>query len=222
MSLISGDEMLQKFWEIEESPTVTSTLSPEEKSVVDHFNTHHYRSETGRFVVPLPRKPDAKSIGESRSQAVQRFLSLERSLHSRNQFQEFSAVMNEYFKMEHTERVPDSDLEKPPQDIFYLPMHAVKKEYSTTTKIRAVFDASAKSSTGISLNDTLLVGPTVHPPLVDVLLRFRLHRIALTTDVSRMYRAVELDPPDRDLHRFVWRESPDQPLTDYRMLRVTF
>ena len=90
-------------------------------------------------------------------------------------------------------------------------MHAVRKESiaSTTTKIRAVFDASAKSSTGTSLNDTLLVGPTIHASLIDVLLRFRLYRVALTADVSRMYRAVVLCESDRDFHRFVWRQNPD-------------
>ena len=77
-------------------------------------------------------------------------------------------------------------------------------------------------STGVSLNDTLLVGPTIHPPLVGVLLCFRFHRIALTTDVSRMYRVVELIEDDKDLHRFVWRQDPDKPLQDYRMTRVTF
>ena len=101
-------------------------------------------------------------------------------------------------------------------------MHAVRKESSTTTKVRAVFDASAKSSSGISLNDMLLVGPTVHSSLVDVLLRFRMHRVALTTDVSRMYRAVLLAPSDRDLHRFGWRSSPSRNLQDYRMTRLTF
>ena len=115
--------------------------------------------------------------------------------------------MDEYFQMEHAEQVPEADLEKSQQDVFYLPMHAVRKESSTTTKIRAVFDASAKSSTGVSLNDTLLVGPTIHPPLIDVLIRFRFHRIALTADVSRMYRAVALDKPDQDLHHFVWRNN---------------
>ena len=89
-------------------------------------------------------------------------------------------------------------------------------------KVRAVFDASAKSSNGVSLNDTLLVGPTVRPPLIDVLLRFRLHRVALVTDVSRMYRAVLLTESDKDLHRFVWRRSPKDPLLDYRMTRIHF
>ena len=220
--LISNDDVLRKFWEIEESPTGKPSLTPEERSVVQHFEANHTRTESGRFLVPLPRKPDAKSLGESRSQAVRRFLSLEHSLRCKGQFTEFGAVMEEYVELEHAEIVPTVDLDKSPCDIFYLPMHAVRKESSFTTKIRAVFDASAKSSTGVSLNDTLLVGPTIHPPLIDVLLRFRLHRVALTTDVSRMYRAVMLHESDRDLHRFVWRRNPDEPLQDYRMTRVTF
>ena len=85
-----------------------------------------------------------------------------------------------------------------------------------TTKIRAVFDASAKRSTGISLNDTLLVGPTVHSSLIDVLMQFRLNRIALTTDISKMYRV------NRDLHRLIRRSDPGQPLQDFRMTRITF
>ena len=161
-------------------------------------------------------------MGESRSQAVRRFLSLERSLHAKNQFEDFSTAMEEYFLMKHAELVPAPALEKPPQEVFYLPMHAVRKESSATTKLRIIFDASAKSSSGISLNDTLLVGPTVHPLLTDVLLRFRFHRVALITDVSKMYRAVELTELDRDFHRFVWRKSPKESLQDYHMTRVTF
>lgn len=76
--------------------------------------------------------------------------------------------MDEYFQLDHAEMVPPSDLEKPPDKVFYMPMHAVRKDSSSTTKLRVVFDALAKSSTGISLNDTLLVGHTVHSPLIDV------------------------------------------------------
>ena len=124
--------------------------------------------------------------------------------------------------MNHAELVPSADLERPREEVFYLPMHAVVKESSSTTKIRAVFDASAKSSSGVSLNNQLLIGPTVHSTLVDVLLRFRRHRVALTTDVSRMYRAVLLPEGERDLHRFMWRSHPGETLRDYRMTRVTF
>ncbi len=190
--------------------------------VVQHFSENHYRTDEGRFVVPLPKKPQAKVLGESRSQAVRRFLALERSLRAKGNFKEFDTVIQEHFHLGHAEKIPVLDLHKPLEQVFYLPMHAVRKESSTTTKVRAVFDASAKSSTGVSLNDVLLVGPTIHPSLVDVLLRFRLHRIAITADVSKMYRAIELSQSDKDLHRFVWRRAPEEPLQDFRMTRVTF
>ncbi len=101
-------------------------------------------------------------------------------------------------------------------------MHAVGKEDSSTTKVRVVFDASAKSASCTSLNDLLLVGPTIHPSLVAVLVRFRFHQVALTADVSKMYRGVELVLSDRDSHRFFWRTDKEQPLKDYRMTRLTF
>ena len=202
----SGDDILRMFWEIEENPKDHVNHSPEERIVMRHFEENHSRSETGRFIVPLPKNPHCKQLGESRSQAVRRFHSLERSLYAKGQFHEFATVMSEYFELGHAEPIPPVDLGKPPSETFYLPMHAVRKEHSTTTKVRVVFDASAKSSSGISLNDTLLVGPTIHPSLTDVLLRFHSHRIALTADVSKMYRAIELAPSDRDLHRFVWRK----------------
>ena len=221
-SVMSSDDILRQFWEVEEPPLAIPSLSVEERVVVQHFETNHFRAPDGRFVIPLPKKLNAPAIGESRAQAVRRFVSLERSLTRRGRFTEFDAVMQEYLDLGHAEEVPSADMEKCPGEVFYLPIQAVYKFSSSTTKIRAVFDASAKSTTGVSLNDTLLVGPTVHPPLIDILLRFRSYRVALVTDVSKMYRAVELVPSDRDLHRFVWRHKPGDTLQDYRMTRLTF
>lgn len=218
----SGDNILWKFWEIEESlgklDTAQNNLSIEERAVVNQFKVSHTRKLDGRFVIPLPKNDKGHTLGESRSQAVRRFLSLEHSLTTRNHFAEVD-IITEYFHMGHAEAVPQCDMSKQVSETFYLPIHAVYKQASSTTKIRAVFDASAKSSTGISLNNLLLVGPTIHPPLVDVLLRFRLHRVALTADVSKMYRNIELI---EDMHRFVWRSDGTKPLQDYRMTRVTF
>ena len=122
----------------------------------------------------IPKKPYAPPLGESTSHAVWRFLSLERSMRAKDEFEAFDFVMQEYFHMKLAELVPTADLEKPTHTAFYLPMHAVKKESSTTTKIRAVFDASAKSSSNVSLIKIFLVSPTVHCCPIDVLLRFRL------------------------------------------------
>ena len=149
-------------------------------------------------------------------------LSLERSLHSKRKFSEFSQEVEEYFILKYAEEVPVTDLQKPLEQVFYMPMHAVRKESSSTNKVRVVFDTSAKSNTSVSLNDILMVGPTLHPTLIDVLLRFRVHRVAITADISKMYRAVQRTPSDQDYHRFVWRSDCNKPLIDYRMTRITF
>ena len=221
-SIVQDDDILRRFWELEEPPKTTVPFTLEEKNVMHHFKQNHTRTSEGRFVVPLPRRVDTGHIGETRSQAVRRFLSLESSLHKKGKFSQVDQVIQEYLYLQHAEPVPAEDLKKEPSQVFYLPMQVVYKASSSTTKVRAVFDASAKSSTGVSLNDTLLIGPTVHSTLVEVLLRFRTHKIALTTDISKMYRAIQLAPIDKDYHRFVWRNHPDQKLIDYRMTRATF
>ena len=74
---------------------------------------------------------------------VRRILSFERLLHTEGHSQEFEAVMDEYFQTGHAQPVPEADLEKPKDSVFYLPIHVVQKESSMATKVRAVFDASA-------------------------------------------------------------------------------
>ena len=161
------------------------------------------------------------SLGESRPQALRRFPSLERCLQRTNQFDDYVKVVTEYFTSGHTERVPNADLKRPTLDAFCLAHHAVYKD-SATTPLRIVFAGSMKTTSGVSLNDQLLVGPTVHPPLNDVLIRFRRYPYVLTTNVSKMYRTISLAPEDRDYHRFLWRDKPTDLVTDYQMTTVTF
>ena len=157
--------------------------------------------------MPLPIKSDVTPLGELITSTVKRFETLECSLRAKSQLEQFLGVVHEYFYLGHVEPIPQADLKKALQEVFYLPMHAMRKESSTTIKLRVVFDTSAKTKSGTSLNDVLLVGPTVHSPLLDVLMKFRHHRVAMTTEISKMYRAVLLQGNQRDLHRFVWKEE---------------
>ena len=109
-----GNDILRKFWEIEESPVNLPALSMKERAVVRHFEANHRRTEEGRFEVPLPRRSDTKPIGESRSQAVRRFRALERSLNHKGFFQEVNTVTQEYFDLGHAQEVPNQDLDKDP------------------------------------------------------------------------------------------------------------
>ena len=56
-----------------------SALTPDERLALDHFNTQHSHLSDGRFVVLLPKKPGAQLLGESRSQALRRFIAFEQS-----------------------------------------------------------------------------------------------------------------------------------------------
>ena len=198
------DQLLKQFWEVEELPVTSQTLTLEEEAVEQHYElTHTYLSSQCRYQVALPRQPGAPSLGESRPQALQRFQANEASTIRKGTWKEFQKVVQEYLDLGHAQPVPKQDLASPTCTPYYLPMHAVTKSSSTTTKTRVVFDASARTSTGHSLNSTLMVGPTLHPTLETILLRFRTYNIALTGDITKMYREVELSPADRPLHRFL-------------------
>ena len=108
----STDDILKRLWEIEEPPSSGTLLSSTEKSVLQHFKEKHTRNEECRFIVPPSKKPDARSIGESWSHAIRRFLSLEKSLHLKEKFQQVDQVVQEYMELGHAELVPATDLNK--------------------------------------------------------------------------------------------------------------
>ena len=112
-SVVTGDDLLRRFWEIEEKAVANCTLTPEEQCALDHFNSHHSRDKDGRFVVPLPKRSMETKLGESWSQAVCRFLSFERSMHAKGVFSEVQRVVQEYFDQQHAKEVPQEDLKKP-------------------------------------------------------------------------------------------------------------
>ncbi|XP_043493640.1 uncharacterized protein LOC122518673 [Polistes fuscatus] len=110
----------------------------------------------------------------------------------------------------------------PHEDRFYLPHHAVLKHTSITTKLRVVFDASAKTSNGKSLNNVLMVGPTIQEDLFALLVRFRSHAIAITADIAKMYRQIIIDPRDRKYQTILWRRQESDPVKTYRLNTVTY
>ena len=106
---------------------------------MNHFDTTHVRDDLGRFVVTLPRKEECTRLGEYRSMAVRQFIGLEQSLRKKGEFEELAEAVKEYFYMQHAEPVPDSCMNKPHEEVYYMPMHAVRKSSRPTTKIRVVF-----------------------------------------------------------------------------------
>lgn len=105
---------------------------------------------------------------------------------------------------------------------YFLPHHGVIRESSSTTKLRVVFDASAATSSGVSLNDLQMVGPTVQDDLLSILLRFRQHRYVVTSDIEKCYRAIDVVPSQRSLQQIIFRTDPTLPLKTYSLSTVTY
>lgn len=149
--------------------------------------------------------------------AFKRFINLEKRFQREPEVKKlYTDVIEEYKGLGHMQKLDNDD-----EDGFYLPHHAVFKEASATTKLRVVFDGSAKSSSGVSLNQALFTGPTLQIDLITQLLKFRLYNFVITGDIEKMYRQVLVREEDRKYQRILWREN-DGMISTYQLNTVTF
>ncbi|XP_053686921.1 uncharacterized protein LOC128736463 [Sabethes cyaneus] len=215
------EQALQRFWELETVEPCT-LYSAEESQCENLYTATTTRESSGRYIVRLPLTHDPLvSLGESRSVAERRFLNLERRLERDPSVKEsYHHFMREYETLHHMRRISDPVDDSVPHS--YLPHHPVFKESSTTTKTRVVFDASCKSSSGFSVNDKQLTGPVVQEDLLSIIMRFRIHSIAIVADIEKMYRQILLHPNDRPYQRILWRYKPEDPVSTYELQTVTY
>lgn len=210
---------LQKFWTHEEPPQHTSK-SEEELLCEQHYVSTHKRDSTGRYCVSLPFKDNAPALGNSQLSAERRFCSLEHRFHVQPLFKElYVQFMEEYLALGHMTKDHSFDCTSPH---YFLPHHGVMKENSSSTKLRTVFDASCKSSNGLSLNNVLLPGPKLQTNICDLMLYFRYHNIVFACDIRQMYRQILVDDSSQRFQRIVWRNSPSEELCVYKLKTVTY
>ncbi|XP_076383917.1 uncharacterized protein LOC143261233 [Megalopta genalis] len=220
LQVVTNSELqgqLERFWKIEELPRTNNQIDDCEA----HFLETAHRDSSGRYVVSIPFKDNLTKLGNSRDQAERRLLALERKMVRQPELREqYVQFMNEYETLGHMSQV--SDTYNASELNYYLPHHAVYKHSSTTTKLRVVFDGSAKSSSGLALNNTQLVGPTVQSDLFSILIRFRLHKYVLSADIAKMYRQLLVEVKDRRFQRILWRRNTTDPIQTYELNTVTY
>ena len=115
---------------------------------------------------------------------------------------QYDQVIQEQLEGNIIEPVSNEDV-SPLTKIHYLPHRAVLRTDKKTTKLRVVYNASAKKD-GPSLNDCLYAGPSLTPLIFHVLLRFRLQTFAITSDIEKAFLNVSITPENRDFLRFLW------------------
>lgn len=216
--LASVEDILRKFWELEEYVDNNIKLSVEEQVCENYFVNTTSRDASGRFVVRLPFHEGRAQLGRSKEIAMRRLIFLERKFHRNPNFYKlYSEFMREYIELNHMSKVIRASISNP----VYLPHHGVFRESNITSRLRVVFDASAKTTSDLSLNDTLMVGANLQDN-INIILRFRVPTIAITADLKKMYRQILLHHDDRDYQRILWRFSPNDSIDEYQLNTVTY
>lgn len=214
----SLESQLTRFWEYEDFPAHNQPkpfITESEK----HFTENTFRLNNGRFCVRLPLIDTPDCLGDSYFLAKKRFLSLEKRLNQNPELKlMYSDFIQEYCDLGH---LSEAIVEKPNLS-YFLPHHAVVKENSESTKLRVVFDASARTSSGFSINDIQMVGPNIQDSLFNILLRFRHYQYVLSGDIEKQYRQVVMNELDRDLQLILWRKDESLPIKTLRLNTVTY
>ena len=212
------DDRLKSFWDLESF----GITDQEQQSVHDDFGAT-IQFVGGRYEVQLPWKEDRPTLPDHYQLCVKRLHSLG------NRLKQDPAILREYDatirgQIQQGIVEPVKPIDEELDLVHYLPHHAVVRQDKVTTKVCIVYDASART-TGPSLNDCLHVGPKLNQKILEILLRFRIHRIAVTADIEKAFLMVSMAKKDRNVLRFLWFKdacADQQELMELRFTRVVF
>ncbi|KAJ0175222.1 hypothetical protein K1T71_009363 [Dendrolimus kikuchii] len=212
------DQIMHSFWETENVPS-EPPRNPEDVLAEEMFFKDHWRDDTGRYVVKYPFRAPVE-LGDSSQMAIRRLINieskLERELDLKAQYHKF---MHEYEDLGHMTCLGDI---RNVDSKYIIPHFCIIKPTSTTTSHRVVFDASGKTSNGLSLNSVLLPGPKLQADINQLLINFRLHEICISADICKMYRAIWIDKVQRPYQHILWRYDRSQPIQVFELNTVTY
>lgn len=187
-------KQIQKLWELE-SMEKRSFSTNEEKQCEEIFRNRHTRDKLGRYVVRIPFNDQLPNSGKSKSTALRQFFAMETKMKNNAEFgKQYKQFMTEYLQLGYMERISESI-----EDGYYTPHHAVL----TADKFRTVFNASAKTSTGVTLNDAQMFGEKLQQDLFFTLMNFRRHNYGVIADIEKIYKQIKTAMSDSESVEFM-------------------
>ena len=201
----SLEERLKSFWDLE-----SLGITQPDRTVIDEFQDS-IRFVDGRYEVSLPWKDSCPLLPDNYQLSLRRLQGLLLRLQKdKDVFTTYDSIIKNQIQEGVAERV------KPSENavrVHYLPHYGVIRRDKETTRLRIVYDTSARGI-GSSLNDCLHTGPKFDQKILNLLLRFRAHRVALTADIEKAFLMVAISEKDRDVLRFLWvdditKEGPE-------------
>lgn len=211
---------IAKFWESEDIVTDKKDTNSDDQCE-EYYQKTVQRDVNDRYIVRMPLNADfQKNLGKSKSTAISQFLQLEKRLEKNKKlalmYREF---IKEYIDLKHMKPAAPTSTSSPE---CYLPHHGVLREQSTTTKLRVVFNASQKTTTGYSLNSLLQKGPNMQKDIQALILKWRSYQYAFTADIEKMYRCIWIADDQRPLQKIIWRDSAAEKLQEFELCTVTY
>lgn len=220
LTLFVNDTSLANLWELETlgivDPAEQRTREESALEAQDLFlKTISVNSES-RYEVRLPWLEDHPELPSNYNLARKRLDNTVNKLRKDGLFESYDCVFREWLAENIIEEAPETTT----SEAHYLPHRPVIKE-SSTTKIRPVFDASAKEKYRPSLNQCLEKGLNLIEEIPNIFLRFRTSKIGVVADIRKAFLQISVHETDRDYLRFLW-VNKDGGQKIFRHRRVVF
>ena len=216
------DDDLEKFWDLEtlgigkKEPKHCLTNSPLIREFTSQLTFHD-----GHYITSLLFKNKHHKIINNFKIVERRTLSTYHYLDRKPELlKKYELVFVDYYKEVKFVPVPEDRINHNDWPINYLAGFPVIKETSETSKVRPVFDGSAKSYNGLSINDSLETGPVLHTRIFAILLRFRRWKFPVIGDLRQAFLSIHIYEQCQDLCRFLLRVNG--VLRHFRWCRLPF
>ena len=191
-------EKVEQFWKLESSGIYEQErgMSTEDRRVLELWDKYVSFSDE-HYTLPIPFKNPALKLPDNQQMAEKRLSSLKRKLlKNYDLHRKYMDGMNDLLEKGYAVPVPKKDVHRNDGKVWYFPHHPVINP--NKEKIRIVFDCAAEYN-GISLNSKVRQGPDLTNKLVGVLMRFRLHPIAIMADIQAMFHQVHVTLEDQNV-----------------------
>ena len=152
-----------------------------------------FNNETGRWKAKYPFIVDPCHLPDSERFAYATLLSTEKRLAKDPLHAEtYKNQLNDMIDRGVARRVTKEELNEYKGTKFYISHHDVMNPNSVSTPMRVVFNSSARTKGGVSLNDCLAKGPSLLNEMLGILMRFRQNQFAFIGDISKMFHSIEI------------------------------
>ena len=195
---------LKEFWRHEAAGLTAKSDDDTTNEESSDIRNIHFNDEEQKYEVSLPWKENiCDNLPSEYDLCRNRLNSLFNQLKGKPELlREYDSIFKEQLASGIIEKVPADQEDKAGN--HFICHHGVVKLDRETTKVRMVFDGSARSNKQVlSLNDHLETGVNYMPLLFDTVIRLKSHPIALAANIEKAFHQILIKEDDRDVLRFL-------------------